>query len=162
MEAKDFLNALCIAFLAIAFGTNIYIAASNYGYGTSTGLMAQSTSNGSSGSNGSSNSNGTSSTNSTSGTNGNGAQGSSTDGTGKLECDGGATILCKHALHENTETIEQTADRNGAVTIDGHEYFGYKRGKTIKFSVTHLKCEKDDNNNCRISDQGYKNIKVID
>lgn len=56
MKLKKLINALCIALIAVAFGTNIYIAAGNYGMDKSSmGLVAAGSSNGSS-----SNSNGTS------------------------------------------------------------------------------------------------------
>lgn len=69
MKVKEFINALCIAIITVAFGMNIYISASNYGMDRPWGaLFAQSTSNGNDNPNGSNGS-----------TNGFGGNSSSTD-----------------------------------------------------------------------------------
>jgi len=130
MKVKNFIYILCIAIITVAFGLNIYIAASNYGMNSPlSSLFAQSTSNGNSGSNGS---NGN--------TNGSGGNSSSTD-----SITAGKRMIPN--MHMDISSTNSSYTSKKEITSKTGKFFNieiensFKKEETIPVVITTWECQ---------------------
>lgn len=150
MKVKNFIYILCIAIITVAFGLNIYIAASNYGMNSPlSSLFAQSTSNGNSGSNGS---NGN--------TNGSGGNSGSTD-----SITAGKRMIPN--MHMDISSTNSSYTSKKEITSKTGKFFNieiensFKKEETIPVVITTWECQTGGNGCDQDQQQRiWKNLKT--